>query len=125
MAKARILLIDYEETHRNIYASFLRYEGYSVTTAPDGIEGVGLLRRGSYDLVLCSSEMPYMSGVDVAKTIKELSLEWEQKPPIVLITSKNRQIHREEMEDSKIDVVMAKPLKLDQLLETIKSLSRS
>ncbi len=123
MGKGRILLIDDEETHRNIYASFLRYEGYSVTTAPDGIEGMGLLRRGNYDLVLCSSEMPYMTGVEVARAIKEFSSEREQKTPVILVTSRNRRIGRDEIEDNGVDVVMAKPLKLDQLLETIKTLS--
>ncbi|MFQ5861734.1 MAG: response regulator [Candidatus Brocadiales bacterium] len=125
MTKARILLIDCEETHRNIYASFLRYEGYGVTTAPDGIEGMGLLRRGGYDLILCSAEMPYMTGIEVAGAVKEFSSRKGQKTPVVLITGRNRQIHQEEMEDNGIDVVMAKPLKLDQLLENIKALSCS
>lgn len=122
---ARILLIDCAETHRNIYASFLRYEGYSVTTAPDGIEGMGLLRRGRYDLVLCSTEMPYMTGIEVARAIKEFSSEREQETRIILITGGNRPIHQEEMEDNGIDVVMAKPLKLDQLLKTVRTLSCS
>ncbi|HCN19725.1 MAG: hypothetical protein A3C38_00775 [Planctomycetes bacterium RIFCSPHIGHO2_02_FULL_50_42] len=121
--KARVLLIDYEETHRNIYASFLRYEGYSVTTAPDGIEGIGLLRRGRYDLVLCSTEMPYMSGIDVARAVKEFSADGRRKPPIILMTSRKRQVLQEEIRDNGIDMVMPKPLKLDYLLETIKTLS--
>ncbi|MFQ5956730.1 MAG: response regulator [Candidatus Brocadiales bacterium] len=125
MTKTRILLIDCEETHRNIYASFLRYEGYSVTTAPDGIEGMGLLRKGCYDLVLCSSEMPYMTGVEVARAVKEFFSEKKQKTPIVLITGSSRQIRRAEKEDNGIDVVMTKPLKLEQLLETVKTLSCS
>lgn len=123
MSKGRILLIDHEETHRNIYASFLKYEGYSVATAPDGIEGVGLLRRGRYDLVLCSAEMPYMSGFEVARAVKEFSLEKGRKTPIILITSRNRQLHKEEVEDNEIEAVMTKPLRLDQLLENIKSLA--
>lgn len=123
MTKARVLLIDYEETHRNTYSSFLRYEGYNVTTAPDGIEGIGLLRRGCYDLVLCSTEMPYMSGAEVARAVKEFSAGEGRKPPVILMTGRKRQVRQEEIEDNGIDVVMSKPIKLDYLLETVKTLS--
>ncbi len=92
-------------------------------TAPDGIEDIGLLRRGRYDLVLCSTEMPYMTGIDVARAVKGFSAEGERNPPFILITGSRQQVCQEETEGNEIDVVMAKPLRLDHLLETIKTLS--
>jgi DNA-binding response OmpR family regulator len=123
--KANILLIDYEETHRSIYASFLRYTGYTVTTAPDGIEGLSLFRKGSYDLVLCALEMPYISGMEVARAIRAVSLEKGHKVPIIMVASRTNESAlggQKTMEDTGIDTVFFKPLKLDRLSESISGL---
>ncbi|HHT9119781.1 MAG TPA: response regulator [Candidatus Hypogeohydataceae bacterium YC41] len=123
--KANILLIDYEETHRSIYTSFLRYAGYTVTAAPDGIEGLSLFRKGSYDLVLCALEMPYLSGVDVARAISSFCLEKGRKVPFIMIASRSREITQEEMKKTGIDTVFFKPLRLDRLSESISGLIHS
>ncbi|MFN3467823.1 MAG: response regulator [Candidatus Brocadiales bacterium] len=123
--KANILLIDYEETHRSIYTSFLRYAGYAVTAAPDGIEGLSLFRKGSYDLVLCALEMPYLSGVEVARAIKTFCQEKGQKVPFVMVASRAHEVTQEEMGKTGVDTVFFKPLRLDQLSETISGLVHS
>lgn len=123
--KANILLIDYEETHRNIYASFLRYTGYAVTTAPDGIEGLSLFRKGSYDLVLCALEMPYISGMEVAKAIRAFCVERGRKVPVIMVASKTHESAlggQEAMKNTGIDTVFFKPLRLDRLSESISGL---
>lgn len=123
--KANILLIDYEETHRSIYTSFLRYAGYAVTAAPDGIEGLSLFRKGSYDLVLCALEMPYLSGVEVARAIRTFCLEKGQKVPFIMVASRTHEVTQEEMRKTGIDTVFFKPLRLDRLSETISGLVHS
>ncbi len=120
--KGNILLIDYEETHRTIYTSFLRYVGYTVTAAPDGIEGLSLFKKGSYDLVLCALEMPYLSGMEVAKTIKTFSLERGRSVPIIMVASRAREVTQEEIKKTGVDTVFFKPLRLDRLSESIKEL---
>ncbi len=122
--KANILLIDYEETHRSIYTSFLRYAGYTVTAAPDGIEGLSLFRKGSYDLVLCALEMPYLSGLEVARAIRACCLEKGRKVPFIMVASKVHEVTQEEMKDTGIDTVFFKPLRLDHLSESISGLIR-
>jgi CheY-like chemotaxis protein len=117
-----ILLIDYEETHRSIYASFLRYAGYTITAAPDGIEGLNLFKKGSYDLVLCAFEMPYLSGIEVARAIRSFCMERGRKVPFIMIASRSREIKKEEMRDTGIDTVFFKPLRLDHLSESISGL---
>jgi CheY-like chemotaxis protein len=123
--KANILLIDYEETHRSIYTSFLRYAGYAVTAAPDGIEGLSLFKKGSYDLVLCALEMPYLSGVEVARAIRSFCLEKGRRVPFVMVASNVHEITKEEMRKTGIDTVFFKPLRLDRLSESISGLIHS
>jgi two-component system OmpR family response regulator len=118
--KGSILLIDDQETHRNIYASFLRYEGYRVTTAPDGVEGLDIFRKGYYDLVLCALEMPGMSGLEVAKALRGSSAGRGGKIPIILLVGRNSQVLPADLESNGIDMVVCKPLKLDQLSGLIK-----
>ncbi|MDI6760241.1 MAG: response regulator [Candidatus Brocadiaceae bacterium] len=120
--KANILLIDYEETHRSIYTSFLRYAGYAVTAAPDGIEGLSLFKQGSYDLVLCALEMPYLSGVEVARAIKTFCIGKGRKVPFIMVASRTHEVTQEEMRKTGIDTVFFKPLRLDHLSESIKGL---
>lgn len=121
-SKAHILLIDHQETHRSTYASFLRYQGYEVTTAPDGIDGLRLFRDGSYTLILCALDMPSMSGLEVAKKVKEFSTQRGKKTPVILFAGRSQQVVPEDLEDNGIDVVMIKPLRLDQLSELIERL---
>lgn len=118
--KASILLIDDQETHRNIYASFLRYEGYRVTTAPDGVEGLGLFEKGYYDLVLCALEMSSMSGLEVAKALRGSSADRGGKTPIILLVGRNSQVLPADLESNGINMVVCKPLKLDELSGLIK-----
>lgn len=78
--KPRVLVIDDEEVVRAAAARVLA--GYDVSTAATGKEGLKLLRRKPFDLVLTDLKMPEMDGVEVLKRVKEISPEAE----VVIIT---------------------------------------
>jgi DNA-binding NtrC family response regulator len=78
--KPRVLVIDDEEVIRSAARRIL--EGYDVTTAGNGREGLREMRKGPFDLVLTDLKMPGMDGIEVLKGAKELSPETE----VIIIT---------------------------------------
>jgi len=83
MSIEKILVIDDEEIIRNFIAETLKREGFEVSTAENGKEGVGQFKDNSYDLVFTDMKMPDLTGIDVLSKIKELS----PQTPVVVITA--------------------------------------
>ena len=66
-----LLLVEDEERLRCLVAQFLRCEGFAVTEAGDGLEGVERFAdSGPFDLVLVDLNLPVFSGVEVCRRIK-------------------------------------------------------
>lgn len=62
---AKILIIDDEKSIRTTLKEILEYEKYSIDEAKDGEEGLQLLLKNDYDVVLCDIKMPKMDGIEV------------------------------------------------------------
>ena len=69
--KANILVIDDQESIRDSCKQSLSRKGYEVDTANNGEQGLDLLKKKSYDLVILDLKMPGLNGIDVLKKIKE------------------------------------------------------
>src|SRR5687767_6790190 len=68
--KAKILIIDDEESIRLGFSSFLQTKGYFCMDAETGARGLNLVRSDVPDLVLLDMNLPDMDGVDVLREIK-------------------------------------------------------
>jgi CheY-like chemotaxis protein len=73
--QARILIIDDREGIRDVFQRFLGVLGLSADTAADGEEGLRMLGRQKYALVISDLKMPGMSGIDVAEAVRQFSPE--------------------------------------------------
>jgi two-component system nitrogen regulation response regulator NtrX len=62
---AKILIIDDERAIRNTLREILEYEEYEVEDVDNGIDGLELIRKNDYDLVLCDIKMSRMDGMEV------------------------------------------------------------
>lgn len=71
MERNRILIIDDDEIVRRSCEKVLSLEGYLTVTAGSGREGLKLLSKKSFDLVLTDLRMPDMDGMEVLKRVKE------------------------------------------------------
>ncbi|MBN1758479.1 MAG: response regulator [Chitinispirillaceae bacterium] len=69
-----ILIVDDEISICEVLGQFLRREGYTVSIASSGEEGLSILRGGDVHLIISDIKMPGMSGVDLLKQIKADSL---------------------------------------------------
>jgi len=68
----RILIIDDDRYVRMLLCDLLANWGYEADAAADGIEGLALFGRGSYNAVLTDLAMPTVTGLDVAAGVRHL-----------------------------------------------------
>lgn len=73
--KEKILIIEDEKSMREILRILLEGEGYDVSTAADGLEGIAHLDRDIFDVVITDVKMPKADGFEVLKKIKEITPE--------------------------------------------------
>ena len=79
---ARILVVDDEESIRDLLRLVLTGEGYSVVTANDGEEAIEHLEAQRFDLVITDLVMPTVNGVEVLRAAKRIDLNF----PVIVIT---------------------------------------
>lgn len=84
----KILLVEDEEILINILTKKLVKEGYDVTTARDGVEGLELMRKDKPDLILLDVVMPKMGGFEV---MEEMNKDEKLKKISVIIVSNSGQ----------------------------------
>lgn len=70
MGRPRILVIDDQKEVRDVIADSLKLDGHDVQTVADGREGLAMINRNPYDLILCDLNMPGMDGREVYEEIQ-------------------------------------------------------
>jgi two-component system, NtrC family, nitrogen regulation response regulator NtrX len=83
MSKTRILVIDDEAAIRDSLRMTLEYEGYEVSGAATGQEGLALVERDAPDLVLLDVKMPGMDGLDVLTRLHTI----DDGLPVIMISA--------------------------------------
>ena len=71
MSAKKIMIADDEEDMRDVTRMILEAEGYTVVTAYDGLDALSMAEAEMPDLLLLDLMMPVMSGLDVARKMKE------------------------------------------------------
>ncbi|HET8964360.1 MAG TPA: sigma-54 dependent transcriptional regulator [Chitinophagales bacterium] len=113
----KILIIDDEKSIRKTLREILEYEKYQVDEASEGMEGILLLQKEKYDVILCDIKMPKMDGIEVLEKIMELNNDL----PVVMISGHGTiETAVEAVKKGAFDFI-AKPLDLNRLLVTIRN----
>ena len=114
----QVLLIEDEESIRRVMSRILKEENdqYQITEAVDGKQGLDLLSKGQFDLVLCDIKMPKMDGIEVLKKAKD---EMLNIPFIMLTGHGNIETAVEAMKLGAYDFI-SKPPDLNRLLNSVR-----
>ena len=80
----KILVVDDEETIRDLLSTFLTADGYEVITAADGAEALELAKTESPQVILMDVKMPGLDGIEACKRLK--SEEKTKFIPVIMIT---------------------------------------
>lgn len=108
---ARILVVDDEEMFAQVFVEMLSEFGHSVCVARNGADALEQFDRDRFDLVFTDLRMPEMSGWQLAETIKNI----DPAVPVVLLTGWGAVVDDSDIEASGVDMVLAKPVKLEKL----------
>jgi len=96
----------------------LQREGYRVSLANDGVQALERLHEELPAIVLSDIEMPRMDGFDLARTIRD-DAQYKHLP-IVMITSRTAEKHREHAMALGVNHYLGKPYSEEELLSLVR-----
>ncbi|MBM4347272.1 MAG: sigma-54-dependent Fis family transcriptional regulator, partial [Deltaproteobacteria bacterium] len=112
----RILIVDDEESFRNVLTVILKKEGYEVEGAANGEEGLSKVANTEFDHVLCDIRMPQMDGLEFLQASKKAGTE----APIIMMSAYGTvDTAIEAMKLGAYDYI-SKPFKPDEIILTLK-----
>jgi len=115
-----VMVVDDSITVRKVTTRLLERYDFEVITAKDGVDAVTVLADTVPDVMLLDIEMPRMDGFELATIIRHD--ERLKNIPIIMITSRTGEKHRERAESIGVNRYMGKPYNEVDLLETINGL---
>lgn len=115
----RVLVIEDEESFRDALKFMLSREGFDVTLASNGAEGMKLFDSINPDLVLLDLMLPEVSGTEVCKYIRTKS-----NTPVIMLTAKDTEIDKVVGLELGADDYVTKPFSTRELLARIKAVLR-
>ena len=114
-----VLVVDDSITVRRVTQRLLKREGYRVALAADGLQALERLQEEVPAVVLSDIEMPRMDGFDLARNIRgDVRL---RDLPIIMITSRIAEKHREHAKELGVDHYLGKPYSEDELMGLVRS----
>ncbi len=114
------MVIDDDEKITSLLRRSLAFEGYEVSTASDGAEGLRLLGQRAADLVVLDVMMPRIDGWEVCRRIREAGIV----APVLMLTAKDDVQDRVKGLDMGADDYLVKPFALEELMARIRALLR-
>jgi DNA-binding response OmpR family regulator len=118
--KKKILVVDDEDDIRKTLADYLSRNGYFVSTANSGKEGLKLAKGEHPDLVILDLMLPDIDGSDVA--VELLANQQTRDIPIIFLTAIMTKAEQEEAGEFVANrCIVAKPCKPDEILTLIKN----
>jgi len=112
-----VLVVDDSLTVRKITTRLLTREGFRVDSAKDGVDALERMHDLVPDVVLLDVEMPRMDGFELARVMR--SDERLKSVPIIMITSRTADKHRNHAMEIGVNVYLGKPYQEQQLLDAI------
>ena len=113
-----ILVVDDSITVRRVTQRLLQREGYRVVLAADGLQALERLQEERPAVVLSDIEMPRMDGFDLARNIRADNRLKDL--PIVMITSRIAEKHREHAKELGVDHYLGKPYAEEELMSLVR-----
>ena len=114
-----VLIVEDDKNIQELLLLYLEKEGYAVTLADDGGQGLAKFRTIHPDLVLLDVMMPVMDGWDVCKAIRA-----ESNTPVIMLTAKSELDDKVHGLKAGADDYVTKPFEMKELLARIEAVLR-
>jgi CheY-like chemotaxis protein len=113
---ARILIVDDEPDMRDIFGSWLRNLGCSVTTACDGRDALDALSQERFDAIVTDVRMPRVDGIELVQLLHRAG----RYTPVVIFVSGFVDLPLYEAYDLGVEAVLSKPCERKELIQALK-----
>ncbi len=110
MTNEKILVVDDEQSMRELLTIMLKREGYLVASASNGEEAIKALNKEIFDLVITDMKMPKVSGLELLRAIKEIA---PQTIVLMITAFASTETAVEAMKEGAYDY-LTKPFKIDE-----------
>ena len=117
---ATILVVDDDPVIQRLLTVNFEMEGYRVTTAGDGVDGLAQIAADRPDLVLVDVKMPRMDGLEVVRRLK--ADDRTSAIPLILLSAKAQSTDISAGMDSGADDYVTKPFDPLELLDKVAAL---
>ncbi len=116
-----IMVVDDSKTIRNLLAFVMKAEGFKVTTAEDGLDGLEKLYNGAQvDLIISDINMPRMDGFTFIKTLREQ--DTYKDTPIIVLSTEGQEKDIQQGMSFGANLYMVKPAQPEKMVRNIKML---
>ncbi|MEU8660886.1 response regulator transcription factor [Actinoplanes philippinensis] len=116
----RILVVEDDAAVRDSLARTLRFQGYQVDTAGDGLGALDMVRAGEPDAMVLDVSMPRMDGLETCRQLRAGGVV----VPVLMLTARDSVGDRVAGLDAGADDYLVKPFALQELLARIRALLR-
>ena len=121
-SRPRLLVVDDEQNIVDFIRLGMRYEGYRVDDAGDGISGIDMAQRLRPSLIILDVMLPGLDGIEVCRRLREN--EATTDIPILMLTAKDEVRDRVTGLESGADDYLTKPFSFEELLARVRALLR-
>lgn len=121
MSNKHILVVDDSKTVRNLVAFILKSEGFKVTTAENGLDGLEkLYSMEMVDLIISDVNMPRMDGFTFIKAVREQDAY--KDVPIIILSTEGQEKDIQTGMSFGANLYMVKPAQPEKMVRNIKML---
>jgi len=120
MIKRRILVVDDEDNLRTMLVAALKFEGYEVSAASDGREGLVSVKESKPDLIVLDVMMPELDGFGMLKRLRESG----DRTPVVFLTARDTSADAIAGLGLGADDYLSKPFSLEELVARVEAVMR-
>ncbi len=117
---AKVLIIEDDASILLPLEDNLKLEGYEVSSAADGRQGLTMAQEGHYDLIILDIMLPKLNGLDVCRQLRQA----KNTTPILMLTAKSQEIDKVLGLELGADDYMTKPFSPRELLARLKAILR-
>lgn len=117
--KQTILIVEDDETLQQTLAYNLEQEGYKITVAVDGRDGLELARSEAPDLIVLDIMLPGLDGLSVCRILRR-----EMEVPIIMLTARSSEVDKIIGLDSGADDYITKPFSLGEFMARVRAALR-
>ena len=115
-----VMVVDDSITVRKVTTRLLERNNFKTVSAKDGVDALAQLMEFKPDVMLLDVEMPRMDGFELATNIR--NDQQLKNLPIIMITSRTGQKHRDRAMNIGVNIYMGKPYSEGELLDNINNL---